>query len=62
MAEKGKIVVKKWDFRGKKWDFRGKKWVFGGWKIRAGNQTRKAKWCKTQLLCLKLDKTKDMKC
>ena len=54
MAEKGKIVVKKWDFR-------GKKRVIGGWKIRAGNQTRKAKWCKTQVFFLKDDKLEGVK-
>ncbi len=54
MAEKGKIVVKKWDFR-------GKKWVFGGRKIRVDNQTRKAKWCKTQVFCLKDDKLEGVK-
>ena len=31
MAKKGEIMVKKW--------------VIGPEKIRAGNQTRKAKWC-----------------
>ena len=36
MVEKGKIVVKKWVFR-------GQKRVFGLEKLRAGNQTRKAK-------------------
>ena len=54
MAEKGKIVVKKWDFR-------GKKWVIGGWKIRVDNQTRKAKWCKTQVFFLKNDKLEGVK-
>ncbi len=54
MAEKGKIVVKKWDFR-------GKKWVIGGWKIRVVNQTRKAKWCKTQVFFLKNDKQEGVK-
>ena len=49
-AEKGKMVVKKWDFG-------GKNRVFGLLKRRAGNQTRKAKWCKMQVLCLKADKT-----
>ena len=49
MSEKGKIVVKKWDFR-------GKKWVIGGRKIRVDNQTRKAKWCKMQALFFKIDK------
>ena len=38
MAKTGKIVAKKWDFR-------GKKWVIGPEKIRAGKQTRKVKWC-----------------
>ena len=41
----------------KKWGFRGKKCVIGPEKIRAGNQTRKAKWCKMQVLNLKTDKT-----
>ena len=50
MAEKGKIVVKKWDFG-------GKNRVIGLLKRRAGNQTRKAKWCKMQVLRLKTDKT-----
>ena len=50
MAGKGKIAVKKWVFR-------GKKWVIGLGKIRVGNHSRKAKWCKTQVLFLKIDKT-----
>ena len=50
MAEMSKIVVKKWFFR-------GKKWVIGLGKIRVGNHSRKAKWCKTQALLLKIDKT-----
>ena len=54
MAEKGKIVAKKWDFG-------GKKRVNGLKKIRAGNQTRKAKWCKMQVLRLKTDKTENEK-
>ena len=54
MAKRGKMVVKKWAFR-------GKKWVFGVEKIRVGNQTRKAKWCKMQVLLLKRDKRKAMK-
>ena len=54
MAKRGKMVVKKWVFR-------GKKWVFGGEKIRVGNHSRKAKWCKTQVLLLKIDKIKNMK-
>jgi len=54
MAKRGKMVVKKWVFR-------GKKWVFGVEKIRVGNQTRKAKWCKMQVLLLKSDKRKTMR-
>ena len=54
MAKSGKMVVKKWVFR-------GKKWVFGVEKIRVGNQTRKAKWCKMQVLLLKSDKRKTMR-
>ena len=50
MAEMGKIVVKKWVFR-------GKKWIIGLVKIRVGNHSRKAKWCKTLVLLLKIDKT-----
>ena len=53
-AQKGEIVVKKWDFR-------GKKRVIGLEKLRAGNQTRKAKWCKMQVLFLKIDKAKGAK-
>ena len=54
MAKRGKMVVKRWFFR-------GKKWVFGVEKIRVGNQTRKAKWCEMQVLLLKRDKRKAMK-
>ena len=54
MAEKSKIVVKKWDFG-------GKKRVNGLKKIRADNQTRKAKWCKMQVLHTKTDNTEDEK-
>ena len=54
MAEKGNITIKKWGFR-------GKKCVIGVEKIRAGNQIRKAKWCKMQVPFLKTDKTKDTK-
>ena len=54
MARRGKMVVKKWVFR-------GKKWVIGLGKIRVGNHSRKAKWCKTQVLFLKRDKRKAMK-
>ena len=49
MAKRGKITTKKWGFR-------GKKWIIGVEKIRVGNQTRKAKWCKMQVLSLKIDK------
>ena len=49
MAKKGEMVVKKWVFRGSKWEI-------GVEKIRVGNQTRKAKWCKMQVLGLKIDK------
>ena len=54
MAEKGKIGVKK---RG----FRGKMGAIGLEKTRAFNQNRKAKWCKTQVVFSKRDKTKDIK-
>ena len=53
-AEKGKIVVKKWVFK-------GKKRVIGLEKIRGGDQSRKAKWCKTQVLFFKTDKTQGVK-
>ena len=39
MAERCETVVKKWVFR-------GKKRVIGIEKIRGGDQSRKAKWCK----------------
>ena len=54
MAERCEIVVKKWVFR-------GKKGVIGLEKIRGGDQSRKAKWCKTQVLFLKIDKAKGVK-
>ncbi len=53
-AKRGKIAIKKWGFR-------GKKWVFGVEKIRVGNQTRKVKWCKMQVLGLKMDKSQGAK-
>ena len=53
MAEKGEIVVKKWHFR-------GKKWVIGLEKFGVGNQTRRVKWCKMQVLFLKVDKLKSV--
>ena len=49
LLESGKIAAKKWVFR-------GKKQVFGVEKIRVGNQTRKVKWCKMQVLGFKIDK------
>ena len=54
MPKRGKMVVKKWGFR-------GKKWVFGVEKIRVGNQSRKAKWYKTQVFFLNLNILKDAK-
>ena len=53
MAKKAKIAAKKWNFR-------GKKGVSGSKKIWTGNQTRKAKWCKMQVLFLKTDESKGM--
>jgi len=38
----------------------GKKWVIGLEKLRVGDQNRKAKWCKMQVLFLKIDKTNDV--
>ena len=54
MAHRGKMSVEKWVFR-------GKMGVIGVEKIRSSNQTRKAKWCKMQVLDLKTDKPQDMK-
>ena len=54
MTERCETVVKKWVFR-------GKKRVIGIEKIRGGDQSRKAKWCKMQFFFLKTDKTKDVK-
>ena len=54
MAERCEIVVKKWNFR-------DKKRVIGLEKIRGGDQSRKAKWCKMQVLFLKTDKMQGMK-
>ena len=54
MAKWGKMVVKKWVFR-------GKKWIFGVEKIRVGNQSRKAKWYTMQVFFLKLNMLKDAK-
>ena len=43
--------------KGAKWSlksgfFGGKKWVIGLGKLRAGTQSRKAKWCKMQIIPL----------
>ena len=46
-GKKGEMGIKKGDFRGKKRVFRLEK-------LRAGNQNRKAKWCKMQVVFLKL--------
>ena len=53
MAKKGKIAVKKWDLG-------DKKWVIGLGKLWGGDQTRKAKWCKMQVLFFNLDKITDV--
>jgi len=53
MARKGKMAIKKWGFGGKKGEI-------GVEKIRAGNQNRKAKWCKMQVFFLKIDKLEDV--
>jgi len=54
MAKKGKTALKKWNFL-------EQKRVFGLEKLRAGNQTRKAKWCKMQALFLRIDKNEGVK-
>ena len=54
MAKRGKIPIKKWDFR-------GEKWVIGLEKFGVGNQTRRVKWCKMRVIALNLDKRQDMK-
>ncbi len=54
MAEKGKMSTDKWVFR-------GKMGVFGLEINRTSNQTRKVKWCKIQVLFLKIDRVRDMK-
>ena len=54
MAKMGKIAIIKWVFR-------GKQWVIGGKKKWVGNQNRKAKWCKMQVLFLKTDKAQEVK-
>ena len=54
VADRGKIAIEKWAFR-------GKMGVFGLEKNQTSNQTRKAKWCKTQVLFLKIDRVRSMK-
>ena len=54
MAKRGKMSIEKWVFR-------GKMGVFGLEKNQTSNQTRKAKWCKMQVLFLKTDRARDMK-
>ena len=54
MAEKGKMSTEKWVFR-------GKMGVFELGIIRTSNQTRKVKWCKMQVLFLKIDRVRDVK-
>ena len=46
--KRGKIGIKKWNFR-------GKMQIIGGEKNVSRNETRKAKWCKMQILFLKMD-------
>ena len=54
MAQKGKITIKKYVLG-------AKSGYLAVEKIRACKQTRKAKWYKMQVLCLKLDNIKDLK-
>ncbi len=54
MAKRSEMAVKKWVFR-------GQKRVFGSEKIVSWRPSRKAKWCKMQVLFIKTDKTKDVK-
>ena len=54
MAEKGKMSTEKCVFR-------GKMCAFGLGRNRTSNQTRKVKWCKMQVLLLKIDRVRDMK-
>ena len=56
-----KHMVKKAKIAAKKWNFRGKKGVSGSKKIWAGNQTRKAKWCKMQPFFLKTNMLEGVK-
>ena len=54
VAHRGKMSTEKWVFR-------GKMGVIGVEKIRSSNQTRKVKWCKMQVLFLKIDRVRDVK-
>ena len=45
----------------KKWSFRGQMLVIGVEKIASRKQNRKAKWCKMQVLGLKIDKPQGLK-
>ena len=49
MAKWGKMPIKKWNFR-------GEKWVIGLEKLGVGSQTGRVKWCKMQLIGLKVDR------
>jgi len=53
-TKRGKMGIKKWGFR-------GKKRVIGSGKIASWRPTRMAKWCKIQVVCLKMDKSQGEK-
>ncbi|MFC2265179.1 MAG: 30S ribosomal protein S1, partial [Prevotella conceptionensis] len=54
VADRGKMSVEKWGFR-------GKMGVIGLEKFRSSNQTRKAKWCKMWVFFLKMDKARGVR-
>ena len=54
VANRGKMSIEKWVFR-------GKMGVIGLEKFRSSNQTRKAKWCKMRVLFLKMDKLRGVR-
>jgi len=54
VADRGKMFIEKWVFR-------GKMGVIGLEKIRTSNQTRKAKWCKMWVFFLKMDKSRGVR-
>ena len=54
VADRGKMFIEKWVFR-------GKMGVLELEKNQTSNQTRKAKWCKMQVLFLKTDKARGVK-